>query len=619
MKNVLLLFLFSILSFTLLFSQPQVELIEIADGYDKPVDIVNAGDDRLFIVEQKGVIKIIDENGEQLIVPFLNINPQVTDPTGFSEQGLLGLVFHPDYENNGYFYINYTGNDGDTRISRFSVDPDDPNRADEESEKILWTIDQPFSNHNAGDLAFGPDGYLYVGTGDGGSGGDPGNRAQNELNPLGKMFRIDVDNGDPYAIPPDNPFIDNDDYLPEIWATGLRNPWRYSFDRETGDLWIADVGQNAWEEIDFQPASSTGGENYGWSCYEGNNVFNTSSDCPPMSDLTFPIHEYPHPGGFECASVTGGFVYRGQEDPFLQGIYIYADFCYEEFFGIEPDGSGGWDAFSMGVVNGADISTFGEDVHGELYCAERGGAGRIFRVLSESCATIDFEVEEIIPSCGMESGQVTIAVAGGMPPYMIENLMLDEPGSFTIELGAGAFTYNLVDGNGCVRSLEFAINNFPEPAIPEIEYDGETLSVSDDYDTYTWFFNDVEIDDSDEASIPFQGQGNYTVEVVDENGCSTISEPFFASSNEVLPSWVNALEVNPNPFKESINISYALKGKHKIQVQILDLNGKVVFAEKWDGSVVNQSVRLTDLPSGIYFLRINAGADEVVSRKIVKQ
>ncbi|MCB0551885.1 MAG: PQQ-dependent sugar dehydrogenase, partial [Phaeodactylibacter sp.] len=234
-----LLLLVSVFLGGAIYAQPSLQLEVFASGFSLPVDIAHAGDGRLFIVEKAGRIRIIDSDGSILPQPFLDIDARVNSLA--SERGLLGLAFHPDYTDNGYFFVNYTNNSGDTRISRFSVSAGNANQADPNSERILLEVDQPFNNHNAGDLNFGPDGYLYIGLGDGGSADDPGNRAQNRQNLLGKMLRIDVDNGDPYSIPEDNPFAFDDFTLDEIWAIGLRNPWRFSFDRLTGALWIADV------------------------------------------------------------------------------------------------------------------------------------------------------------------------------------------------------------------------------------------------------------------------------------------------------------------------------------------------------------------------------------------
>jgi glucose/arabinose dehydrogenase len=343
-----------------------------------PVDIAHAGDgsNRLFLVEKAGRIRIYDLNSSTLLPGyFLDIDAQVSDS---GERGLLGLAFHPDYPSNGYFYVNYTDNAGDTHISRFTVSAD-PNVANAGSELDILTVGQPYSNHNGGDLEFGPDGYLYIPLGDGGDGGDPGNRSQNPQELLGKLLRIDVNSssgGNNYAIPPDNPFVGVQtpvDYRDEIWALGLRNPWRFSFDRQTGDIWIADVGQGAWEEVNFQAASSNGGENYGWRCYEGNHSYNTSG-CGPASNYDFPIFEYPHDPNTGGNSITGGYVYRGNDFPELQGWYIVADFTSDNFWLIRPDGIGGWDWHLITDVPSVnDVVTFGEDEAGEMYVADLGG------------------------------------------------------------------------------------------------------------------------------------------------------------------------------------------------------------------------------------------------------
>jgi glucose/arabinose dehydrogenase len=351
-----------------LFGQNGVELITFATGLNNPVEITNAGDNRLFVIEQAGLIRILEPEGNILPDPFLDITDRVK---WGGEQGLLGLAFHPDYPSNGYFYVNYTDSDNNSNIARFSVTAN-PNLADAFSEKTLLIVEQPFQNHNGGDLAFGPDGYLYIGLGDGGSGGDPGNRAQNLETLLGKMLRIDIDNGDPYAIPDDNPFIDNPDALDEIWAYGLRNPWRFSFDRETGDLWMGDVGQNEIEEIDLQPSSSAGGENYGWRCYEGSAPYNTSG-CGPSSDYVFPVFEYAHDEG---CSVTGGVMYRGSQIPQLNGYYFFTDYCTDHIWTLHQDGNV-WVHELFGTYAGNNFSVLGENAAGEIYIAGLG-SGKIF-------------------------------------------------------------------------------------------------------------------------------------------------------------------------------------------------------------------------------------------------
>lgn len=342
-----------------------VELEPWAAGLSSPVALTFAPGDstRVFVTEQRGRIRIV-RSGVVDPDPFLDIAPRVSC---CGERGLLSVAFHPLYQANGRFFVNYTDSSGATVVSRFTVLAGNPDRADSLSERIVLTIAQPFSNHNGGQLQFGPDGYLYIGMGDGGSGGDPGNRAQNLLDRLGKMLRIDVDGGNPYAIPPDNPYAFTDNAQPEIWASGLRNPWRFSFDRLTGDLFIADVGQNRLEEVNVQPASSPGGENYGWRRMEGSDCFNPSSGCNDGT-LTLPILEYTHDEG---CSVTGGYVYRGASKR-LHGMYFYGDFCSGTIWGAVRRIDGSWENV-VTIRTTRQISSFGEDATGELYVVDIGG------------------------------------------------------------------------------------------------------------------------------------------------------------------------------------------------------------------------------------------------------
>ena len=342
----------------------------ITTGLTSPVAITNAGDGsgRLFITEQTGYLRIW--NGTALLpTPFLDIHTLVSC---CGEQGLLSVAFHPSYETNGFFYVDYTNVAGNTVIARYHVSGN-PNVADPLSASILLTIPQPYANHNGGQLQFGPDGYLYIGMGDGGSGGDPQNHAQNLNDLLGKILRIDVDGGTPYAIPSTNPFVGVPNTRAEVWAYGLRNPWRFSFDRLSHDLYIGDVGQNLWEEVDFQPASSPGGENYGWRLMEGFHCYNPATGCD-NGTLTHPILEYSHSLG---CSVTGGYVYRGSSIPQLFGVYLYSDYCSGIVWGASRDCSGVWSTTQL-VDSPYNISTFGEDESGEVYVAHLGGA--VYRI-----------------------------------------------------------------------------------------------------------------------------------------------------------------------------------------------------------------------------------------------
>ena len=324
------------------------------------VDIRNAGDGsgRLFLVERAGTVRIV-RNGEEYPLPFLDISDRVS---GGNEQGLLSLAFAPDYSASGLFYAWYTDSGGDTVLSRFAVTAS-PDLADAASEQVILTVDQPVSNHNGGRLVFGPDGMLYLGLGDGGGAGDPNGNGQFMNTLLGKIIRIDVDPAHgTYAIPADNPFLGQGQARDEIWAVGLRNPWRMSFDRASGDLYVADVGQDRWEEINFQPVDSSGGENYGWNRVEGPECFN--DDNCSMTGLTAPVHAYSHAEG---CSVTGGEVYRGNAYPDLHGSYLYGDFCTGTIWGLARNG----DAWRNEVLLDSDlrITTFGEGEQGSIHVA----------------------------------------------------------------------------------------------------------------------------------------------------------------------------------------------------------------------------------------------------------
>jgi uncharacterized protein (TIGR03437 family) len=353
---------------------PPIRLNRIAAGFQMPVDVrfPSDGSGRMFVVEQGGRIRIV-KNGSSLAAPFLDWRRKVTSG---GERGLLGLAFPPGFGGKQYFYINYTDTQGASVISRLRVSGN-ADEADPDSEEVILRVAQPFSNHNGGNLAFGPDGFLYIGLGDGGGGGDPQNNGQRPDALLGKMLRIDVESGQaPYRVPPDNPFVNNIGYRPEIWATGLRNPWRYSFDRETGDLWIADVGQNRAEEVNFQPASSRGGENYGWNRMEGLQCFPAGSSCN-RDGLTLPILEYTRQQGI---SVTGGYVYRGSRHPSLRGVYLYGDYGTGNIWAVQRQ-DGGW-VNRLVLASGRTISAFGEDGNGELYLAHHGG--EIYSIASDA-------------------------------------------------------------------------------------------------------------------------------------------------------------------------------------------------------------------------------------------
>lgn len=363
---------------SLLMNAQRLKLLGFSSGYSNPVGIENCGDSRLFIVEQEGKIFICDSLGKRNPKPFLDI----TDRVLFNgEQGLLGLAFDPGYLTNQSFYVNYIDKNGNTQISKFKVRSDSPNVA-AKLERFVLNIPQPFNNHNGGCIRFGPDGYLYIGMGDGGSGGDPNNNSQNPQSLLGKMLRIDIHAGNnPYKIPPTNPFVDSSNYKHEIWALGLRNPWRWSFDALNGKMFIGDVGQDAWEEVDLQLAGA-GGKNYGWRCYEGKHPYNTTG-CKPQSDYQGPKYEYPHvdSAGGDC-SITGGFVYRGTKYPNLYGDYIFTDYCSGLFRLLFTDGGTGRVKIALDGDDNA-YTSFGVDKNNEMYVCN-SLTGRILRVTDAS-------------------------------------------------------------------------------------------------------------------------------------------------------------------------------------------------------------------------------------------
>tara|TARA_B100001758_G_scaffold230814_1_gene226783 strand:+ start:243 stop:1580 length:1338 start_codon:yes stop_codon:yes gene_type:complete len=375
-KLLILIILFSNFSFS-----QSVILESFGPSFSSPVEIKNAGDERLFVVEKSGKIKILNPDGSVNSTPFLDIEDRVS--TNANERGLLGLAFHPNYPENPFFFVNYTNNSGDTTISKFSVSTDE-NIANE-SETVLLVINQPYGNHNGGCINFGPDGNLYIGMGDGGSGGDPQNYSQSTGSLLGKMLRINVNSG-AYSIPENNPYGD------EIWSVGLRNPWKFSFDSENGNLWIADVGQNEFEEINMVE-NNPANVNYGWRCYEGDEPYNMSG-CPD-NGLTFPVATYSHynSGDFKC-SITGGYVYRGNQISGLNGVYFFADYCSGEIGMLSTEDNSNWEMnLTFPNINGSWVS-FGEDVLGELYIVSINGG--IYKIIDAALSQNELTLNNLI-------------------------------------------------------------------------------------------------------------------------------------------------------------------------------------------------------------------------------
>ncbi len=531
--------LFSLLLTGNIVAQASIELESFASGFNSIIDLSNAGDDRLFVVEQGGRIKIIDGNGSILPDNFLNIQNKIS--SGGGEQGLLGLAFHPDYANNGYFYVNYTSGNLNTRISRFSVDVNDPNRADSNSEIVLLEFDQPFGNHNGGDLAFGPDGYLYIGTGDGGSGGDPQGNSQNRQNFLGKLLRLDVTtNFSAYTIPADNPFFNDDNTLDEIWAFGIRNPWRWSFDKLTGDLWMGDVGQNTREEINFQPANSTGGENYGWNCREGFIAFNNpSSACFGVTDFTEPVFDYQTGSSAGC-SVTGGIRYRGCEYPALYGKYVFGDFCSGRFWTTD-EVNGNW-VTEVALNSNISISGFGEDVNNELYVMDLGGT--IYRVVSGDLAEVTITI-----------GNDTEALEGST---------------------------NFTGGQ------------------------------------FQWILDGEPIDGANEIIYTPTQNGDYSLMVTTESGCTYVSESIavIVSSVENIVG-LKEFSVYPLPFDQQLNYQILFENPTQGVVSLIDPNGKIIQEKNFARTAsLSDQFSTARLPSGVYLLKIKTEKGTAIKKVI---
>jgi hypothetical protein len=548
-------------------AQPDLRFVEPVTGFTSPVDITGSGDgsERLFIVEQAGNIKIYDQStSSTLATNFLTITDRVRSG---GERGLLGLAFHPDFATNGHFFVNYTTRarnglvNGTTVVSRFTA-AIGTNTADANTELVILTVNQPFSNHNAGDLAFGPNGFLHIPTGDGGGGGDPNQSGQDPLSLLGKMLRIDVDNtvvgGPNYGIPADNPFVGNAGVRDEIWALGLRNPWRISFDREKGDLWIGDVGQGLREEVDFEAVGSAGGMNFGWDCREGfldypagtsGSPGSSSPNCVEGTTYDEPVFDYLRDGTTGGFSITGGYLYRGGADD-LVGYYICADFATSNFF-LYPPGGG-----TVTVDGDAPLfspSTFGEDDNGELYVFSYtdNGNGTFYRVTTLRSMPVELTEwkAEVQDKDVLLSWQTAAEI--GAADYVIER-----------------------SGNG----VDFA-------SLATILATGTTTESTD------YSFTDVE---------PLAGRSYYRLRQRDLDG----AEELFPVRSVIFRSGsASAPEITPNPTQRDLTITIPeLQESGPVNVQLFATDGRRVFEHvRLDQAGRHQyDYILPELPAGVY-------------------
>lgn len=572
-------------------TRPKLNLQIFSSGYADPLAVRNDGvNNWLYVVQRNGNIFLADSNGIKSAVPFLNISSIVL---AGGERGLLGLAFDPDYADNRRFYVNYTrSGDGATVIASFKSRADDPTRADSLSLKIILTIPQPQANHNGGDIHFAKDGYLYIGMGDGGGTGDPNNLAQNLNQLLGKMLRIKIETDSTYSIPPDNPFVGNPSAKPEIWALGLRNPWRFSFDRLTDDLWIADVGQSAREEVDFVPAPRTPGLNFGWRCYEAENVYNNNG-CGPIGNYYAPVFSYDRSstGG---RSITGGFVYRGSDHPDLYGYYVCADYLSRNFWMLKQ-----FDTLEvipqLNLLQ--SVVTFGEDVSGELYLASFNG--NVYKVGS-ICSNLKLNNSTITnATCQTASnGSITTEISTNNGALTYE---WSVPGisSGINSLSPGTYSLKVTDSAGCWLTASFDVG-FDSLEAPVISRSGDTLLISEAGE-YQWLLNGAAIDGATNAFYIPTESGDYTVVFTDDDGCTVTTAAFnFQLSNSREQNL--AFSIYPNPGNYIIQINLSDLSSNNGSFSISDISGKHIRS----GFVNNgrNTISVTDLTPGWYLIHV---------------
>ena len=626
-------------------------------AFSSPVDFQNAGDckDRVFVVEQSGIIKVFENKSDiSATKTFLNITDRVTSG---GELGLLGLTFHPDYEHNGYFYVYYTAPSSlRSVVARYQVTAN-PDSADKNSEVVLLTQNQPFSNHNAGQLSFGPDGYLYIALGDGGSGGDPDTNGQKKSTFLGKILRIDVDNpaqASNYGIPDDNPFKNNTQgYKEEIYAYGLRNPWRFSFDFETGWLWCGDVGQGQWEEIDI----IENGKNYGWRCYEGNHTYNTAG-CGDISEYTFPIFEYPHSP--EC-SITGGYVYRGPNQPELVGKYIYGDYCSNKIWALEYDGVNPA-ANQLLVTASVSPLAFGIDEAKELYvCAENG---RILKLVPTAAVVAPTHLSATVISSTV-IGLNWIDNSGNENSFNIERKFNNNSYELIITVSANtnSYTDNITNiGNYLYRVSAYNSSDtsgysneacVSESVLP-VELSLFTIEVSQNdnsvilkwttsseknnhgfeierYQNNTWATigfvegNGTTTEKSsyrfadDFGNHGFSGLIKYRLKQIDFDGSFSYSGSVAIDLNFLQKDYY--LKQNyPNPFNPTTTISYNVPEESSVRIELLNSIGEAVdqlVNETRSSGIFENMIDASKFASGVYYVRMVALS--VVSNKVYRK
>ncbi len=538
-------------------SQNGIRINKWISGVSIPVDISHCGDDRVFIIEKAGKIRIVKGNN-LVATPFLDITSKVR--SSGNEQGLLGMAFHPDYKKNGLLYVNYTDRSSTTMtvIEEYKLSADS-NRIDSTSGRILLTVVQPYTNHNGGCIKFCKDGYLYIGMGDGGSANDPQNNAQNKKARLGKMLRIDVDTNASFRVPASNPFVKDTSYLPEIWAVGMRNPWRFSMDRLTGDLWIGDVGQGNWEEVDFEPYGDSGGHNYGWRCYEGNSDFNLTG-CDSKSKFTFPIHDYFSDETINGCSVVGGYVYRGNRFPGLYGKYIYGDYCSGKIWALERKDTNAYTNTLVYDFTNNAMTSFGEDAEGNLYFAD-ASTSSIYQIL-DTC-TLKVQVKASNVSCeGARDGRATSDLSGTAG---VRFLWSTGDTTATLEgLAPGLYSLSVTNGN-CIATQSFEILDkkadsscITMPMRTTFCKGDSTVLIACDAakaKEYIWYLNGKELG-SQGKRLWIYDSGSYQVLYKDSAGCASSLSGAVDVEVYPTPGKVQLQVINDSLFAEAGYSSY---------------------------------------------------------------
>lgn len=584
-----------------LFSQT-INLSEFSSGFNWLLGTANAGDDRMFAIQKTGQIFIIDKDGNRNSTPFMDIGAKVRSGAN-DERGLLGVAFHPDYETNGFFYIYYTrAVSGNITVSRFERSANDANRADPNSELTLLTLPHPRSNHVGGALAFGSDGYLYIGIGDGGGSGDPDSAGQDLSVWHGKILRIDISNGTA-AIPTDNPFLNTAGAKPEIWAYGLRNPWRITFDRWTGDLWIADVGQNELEEIDLQLANSKGGENYGWSCREGSDIFR-NSECIPGITLQDPIYEYAHTAGNCGGSISGGVAYRGMEYGDLFGKYFAADFCTGDIYMVDKAGNGK----SIATFDAFEYTTLGENHLGEMFLSGYF-SNKVFKIESANPAPTAFITNgtnvSICEGDSVRLGAYNIPEANMTFRWLFNGAPIGGATSPAIFASQDGDYQVIVKNESSGVESTSPVTTLEQKAVLT-----ETVNQAVDVGTV---FQGVLIGGDTSFMQAFQSTfGCDSIVTYNINGFSNATE---------VNHLIEKFEVAPNPIFDNLSIKIDLSEPTDIKMELYDFKGNLMKIVLNNQQVLSGEFifdeDLSDIPGGFYYLIVTTDKG-VLTRKLLK-